>query len=639
MSNNSIYNILNRFNKLAQETSTPAATKTESKPKLQESMEQIVSEKYMGFKKTVAAVKKGGSAENPEAVAAAIGRKKYGKEKFQQAAAKGKKLGEQLTPGYPTPAVDKYFQTRDRLRQLGHEESPNSGAYVGAYSRDEQGQKKYIDRTTPGVVNTVKDKLGFDKPDPAYAPKAATGNVKEVAPPGAKAERMVKHVKKGYAKDGKLTPKEKSIAYATAWKAHKAGKVEEAVNALRVLTDAGMTKEQIAEGWEDMMKAADKRAKEKGTGKFDKKNISTGTVYTRKYDPKTGETDDSENVTAVKKGRGRPKKSAFESFVNDYAKTLNEGTVYTAKMGQPPQDIDGRSATPTPKTTAPKGAPTDVKNMGSAAKAMMAPNYVNPKAKVLPSDPEGVKEQSGPAHSGLKDPSAAAKYDSFMQQRKNDSAAMVAKIKPPMAREDEELGEDDMEEGNAFSGAVAKAKADGIQPGEKITVGGKEYDLKEDDVALNQMRKIAGLQECGMMSGDAMGRSEGTMSINTSMSTDGAKNVTVTANGDAADDLMQMLKLAGMNHSQPEAEVEADEPMEEEKDPRYEASTTPDEDVKPVQVLTKGGNGDVAGQEKQMKPEGYKFSDNPLAMKESIDDLSNMGLELMKAYESIKLQK
>lgn len=52
-------------------------------------------------------------------------------------------------------------------------------------------------------------------------------DVSEVAPPGAKAERMVKHIKKGYAKDGKLTPKEKSIAYATTWKAHNAGKVEE----------------------------------------------------------------------------------------------------------------------------------------------------------------------------------------------------------------------------------------------------------------------------------------------------------------------------------------------------------------------------------------------------------------------------
>ena len=44
--------------------------------------------------------------------------------------------------------------------------------------------------------------------------------LEEKAPPGAKAERMVKHIKKGYAKDGKLTDKEKSIAYATAWKQH-----------------------------------------------------------------------------------------------------------------------------------------------------------------------------------------------------------------------------------------------------------------------------------------------------------------------------------------------------------------------------------------------------------------------------------
>jgi hypothetical protein len=56
--------------------------------------ESKLDEKYMGFNKTVASIKKSGSAENPEAVAAAIGRKKYGKEKFQKAAAAGKKLGE-----------------------------------------------------------------------------------------------------------------------------------------------------------------------------------------------------------------------------------------------------------------------------------------------------------------------------------------------------------------------------------------------------------------------------------------------------------------------------------------------------------------------------------------------------------------
>jgi hypothetical protein len=51
--------------------------------------------------------------------------------------------------------------------------------------------------------------------------------VSEKAPPGAKAERMVKHIKKSLSKDGKLSDKDKAIAYATTWKAKKAGKVEE----------------------------------------------------------------------------------------------------------------------------------------------------------------------------------------------------------------------------------------------------------------------------------------------------------------------------------------------------------------------------------------------------------------------------
>lgn len=47
-------------------------------------------------------------------------------------------------------------------------------------------------------------------------------------------------------------------------------------------------------------------------------------------------------------------------------------------------------------------------------------------------------------------------------------------------------------EGNAFGKAVRDAKADGIQPGEKITVGGKDYAVKEAQ-DLIQMMKIAGL--------------------------------------------------------------------------------------------------------------------------------------------------
>ena len=54
------------------------------------------------------------------------------------------------------------------------------------------------------------------------------------------------------------------------------------------------------------------------------------------------------------------------------------------------------------------------------------------------------------------------------------------------------LDEEPEMEGNAFGKAVADAKADGIQPGEKVKVGDKEYPVKEARDLL-QMMKIAGL--------------------------------------------------------------------------------------------------------------------------------------------------
>ena len=48
--------------------------------------------------------------------------------------------------------------------------------------------------------------------------KGEKHSMNEVAPPTKKHERMVKHIKKSYGKDGGLSDEEKSIAYATAWK-------------------------------------------------------------------------------------------------------------------------------------------------------------------------------------------------------------------------------------------------------------------------------------------------------------------------------------------------------------------------------------------------------------------------------------
>jgi hypothetical protein len=64
-------------------------------------------------------------------------------------------------------------------------------------------------------------------------------------------------------------------------------------------------------------------------------------------------------------------------------------------------------------------------------------------------------------------------------QKKSAGKLTPSDVKFGTSKNFQQFDEDDVEEGNAFSGAVARAKADGIQKGEKITVGGKEYPVKE----------------------------------------------------------------------------------------------------------------------------------------------------------------
>jgi hypothetical protein len=60
--------------------------------------------------------------------------------------------------------------------------------------------------------------------------------------------------------------------------------------------------------------------------------------------------------------------------------------------------------------------------------------------------------------------------------------------------------------------------------------------IKEAD-ELNQMRRIAGLQECDM----GMDQQD-SMNVSTNMSSDGTKSVSISAQGNKADALLQMLK-------------------------------------------------------------------------------------------------
>jgi len=93
-----------------------------------------------------------------------------------------------------------------RLKDIGAE-----GQVPASDKRAAELQKKQ-DQEMPASERRAKELEKMKKEE--------IEQVSEKAPPGAKFERMVKHIKKGYAKGG-LSKQEKSIAYATAWKAYK----------------------------------------------------------------------------------------------------------------------------------------------------------------------------------------------------------------------------------------------------------------------------------------------------------------------------------------------------------------------------------------------------------------------------------
>jgi hypothetical protein len=166
-----------------------------------------------------------------------------------------------------------------------------------------------------GMLVSVMDYIMSEKERGIEASTGEEGITLEKAPPGAKAERMVKHIKKGYSKDGKLTPKEKSIAYATAWKAHNKGQVEEAgkPDFLDIDKDGDKT---------EPMKQAAKQAKSKGKNKEEKVEETTvaGSVATATTSGKSS------------KGGMQFGKGVYEGFNNSVEQMITESISVESKM-------------------------------------------------------------------------------------------------------------------------------------------------------------------------------------------------------------------------------------------------------------------------------------------------------------------
>ena len=317
-----------------------------------------------------------------------------------------------------------------------------------------------------------------------------------------------------------------------------------------------------------------------------------------------------------------------------------------------------------------------------------------------------------------------------------DMAALIARM-DSIVESEEKVDEADVEEGNEFSGELAKAKAAGAK---EFEVDGKKYPVKEgkkpdfldvdkdgdkkepmkkalkdkeevkeaDDRPASKTKetswtdkegkkhpakqvqgwqsvkgdkeadkekkatmKESQLDECGaMMGNDSMGMENSGMSVNTNIDTrTGRKSVSVTADGAAADQLMQVLKLAGVggaSSAMGDVDGDGDHDMADhaaeltggnsgvkvvsvplahadggfkfggDKEMEEGYSNEPDEQIQGIDAQLRQGTD--LNKEKQMVKRSYKQGDNPMAMSES-EELAALEAQLFEELASIKKVK
>lgn len=230
---------------------------------VEEISEEELEEKYMGFKKLKKSLAAKG-AKSPGALAAWIGRKKYGKGKFQSAAAKGKKLGEETECNHSGKGVHcemhgdadcsgsepkdmpkkgqkvlndgkKKDVAEGRVEDVAHKKMTKQLSAIAASSNKpvtkvKPGKKQYNELKSTGSMfgGARKMAAGLAKRDieatdgrGSSVAKAIVKEeeVNEVAPPNQKIEKWIKSNKERFIKEyGK--EKGTQVLYAKAWKMH-----------------------------------------------------------------------------------------------------------------------------------------------------------------------------------------------------------------------------------------------------------------------------------------------------------------------------------------------------------------------------------------------------------------------------------
>ena len=394
---------------------------------------------------------------------AAKGYEKYGKQGMQ-ALAKAGREGKALDP--VRNKYDKYDEgVEDRLKDL----DPKNPVNIPAYQRKaaEQGrpvketggapmtskQKSFAKLAPPADKITFADKIAGAKKEvdemlgdvAAEAMKSAlSGGQKKLDKNdnGRLDANDFEMLRKGAGKLGSKAPQAKVSQHST---------LKPVSNPKSGLSgQAPSNKEETDEGWDDMMKDAERRRSAPKIGsithgsKHDVEEIPGGRRVTRRVDPNTGHsvgTDDDASADGEKRGRGRPKgtkkslgakgpsgKSKLMSKEADHdedpnvakAKAILKKAGYTVSKGGE-EDLEEKAVSKKQQRfmgmvhATQKGEKAPSKEVGKVAKSMGkkdAEDFASTKHKGLPEKkkPEGKKKEKTEEAGGTGTPTASSGF-------------------------------------------------------------------------------------------------------------------------------------------------------------------------------------------------------------------------------------
>jgi hypothetical protein len=360
--------------------------------------------------------------------------------------------------------------------------------------------------------------------------------------------------------------------------------------------------------------------------------------------------------------------SAFSAIENK--QTLNE----SEKTDKPWTDMSGKKH----PGTAVKGDKYTGKDAEKDEKSKKVDEAAKPDFLDVDKDgdkKEPMKKAVDDKKKGVKESTLAeliAKMDAIIEEGKKPDFLDIDKDgdkEEPMkkaAKDKEEVKEADDRPASKEKETSWTDKEGKKHPGKQVQGWQSVKGDKEADKEKKATMKESQIAECGDMMGQ-MGQQqpESGMNVNTSIDTrTGRKTVSISADGESADQLMQILKLSGMGGGQAMGDVDGDgdhdmsDHAQEMGGGDVQVELVPlahaeggfkggDEEVEETYAndpnpQTQGidaqlRQGTDLNKEKTMHKHSYRQGDNPMAMKEA-KELELLEAELMEELDSIKVK-